>query len=271
MTQDKHEDILSRMGSILSTGILNSCGRNATISLTTRDGNIRPNAVAGLVLFTQHWYWYPLLNFISLAYTPTALIAVDKNLKVPKSFSFISKAKPSMFKYPEFLKKDEGKTKEKIETAVLSTTAIVKARKDRKTKQDEGGDGTPSKSAAKDAEMADEAAEKAKKDEEMKEEEKKEEEKKPEPEPEEQILKNPSRVLKAQEKVIAYLHDATVKHSPVLESRFAGFVVLSDVGAPAEGEKEAYYDDEERDLDAPNPDLVSDMDIPKAFEFDPAI
>lgn len=110
-----------------------------------------------------------------------------------------------------------------------------------------------------------------KKDEDKKEEEKKQDEaKKPEPEPDEQILKNPSRVLKAQEKVISYLHDASVKYSPVLESRFAGFVVLSDTGAPSE-EQELYYDDEERDLDAPNPDLVSDLDIPKAFEFDPLI
>jgi len=134
MVKDKHEDILSRMGSILSTGIINSCGRNATISLTTRDGNIRPNAITGMVLFMQHWYWYPLLNFISLSFTPTALIAVNKDLKVPKSFSFVSQAKPSTFKYPEFLKKDEGKTKEKIETAVLSTTAKVKARTERKKK-----------------------------------------------------------------------------------------------------------------------------------------
>ncbi len=57
------------------------------------------------------------------------------------------------------------------------------------------------------------------------------EEVKEEPEPEEQNLKNPSRVLKAQEKVVAYKHDATVRYTPVLETRFAGFVVLSDLGA----------------------------------------
>ena len=51
MTGDKHEEILSRMGSILSTGIINSAGRNATISLTTRDGNVRHTAITGLVLF----------------------------------------------------------------------------------------------------------------------------------------------------------------------------------------------------------------------------
>lgn len=109
MTEDKHEEILSRMGAILSNGIINACGRNATISLQTRDGNVRQNAVIGLVLFLQHWYWYPLLNFITLAMTPTALVAVNKDLKVPKSFKFTSNAKPSLFKYPEFLQKDTGK------------------------------------------------------------------------------------------------------------------------------------------------------------------
>ena len=61
------------------------------------------------------------------------------------------------------------------------------------------------------------------------------------------------------------------RYTPVLSSRFAGFVVLRDVRAAAEGEAEEYYDDEERNLDAPNPDLASDLDIPAAFEFDPEI
>jgi len=41
MTSDRNEEILSRMGSIISNGIINAAGRNATICLTTRDGNIR--------------------------------------------------------------------------------------------------------------------------------------------------------------------------------------------------------------------------------------
>lgn len=109
--EDKHEEILTRMGAILSSGIINAAGRNATISLTTRDGSVRQNAVVGLVMFMQHWYWYPLLNFLSLSLTPTALIGVSEGLKVPKSFSFVSDAKPSTFKYPDFLKKEEGKEK----------------------------------------------------------------------------------------------------------------------------------------------------------------
>jgi len=125
------------------------------------------------VLFLQHWYWYPLLNFISLALTPTALVGINENLKVPKSFSFVSNAKPSTFKYPDFLKKEDSKEKEKVETAVLSTTAKVKARVGRKAKP-EGVPETPKVQEEKkggDVEMVDE-------------EKKKEEEKAKEPEPE---------------------------------------------------------------------------------------
>ncbi len=105
MTNNKYEEILSRMGAIISNGILNAAGRNSTISLTTHDGNLRQNSVIGLILFLQHWYWYPMLNFLSLSLTPTAIIAVNKNLKVPKSFKFVSNDKPSTYKYPELLKK----------------------------------------------------------------------------------------------------------------------------------------------------------------------
>ncbi len=56
-----------------------------------------------------------------------------------------------------------------------------------------------------------------------------------------------------------------------MENRFTGFLVLKETRALREGEVEEFYDDEERNLDAPNPDLVSDIKIPAAFEFDPAI
>jgi 26S proteasome regulatory subunit N2 len=60
MIEDKHEDVLSRMGAILGQGIINAGGRNCTISLLTRDGNMRQNAIIGMMLFMQHWYWYPM-------------------------------------------------------------------------------------------------------------------------------------------------------------------------------------------------------------------
>lgn len=193
MIEDKHEDILSRMGAILSQGIINAAGRNATISMITRDGNLRQNAIIGIMLFMQHWYWYPMLNFLSLALTPTALIGLNKSLKVPKNFKCISNAKPSFYKYPEFIKIDQDKKKEKVQTAVLSITTKAKARKDRKEGKKEGepDSATPKKkdvdeSEKKDAEMKDATD----KDDQKKEEEKNEEE------PEFQELKNPTRVLK---------------------------------------------------------------------------
>lgn len=114
------------MGAILGTGLINACGRNASISMMTRDGQLRQNAIVGMVMFLQYWYWYPLLNFICLSMTPTALIGLDEQLKVPKSFKFSSNAKPSNFAYPEMLKKEEKKKGEKVETAQLSTANKVK-------------------------------------------------------------------------------------------------------------------------------------------------
>ena len=84
-------------------------------------------------MFMQHWYWYPMMNFLSIALTPTALIGLNKNLKVPKGFKCISNAKPSTYKYPEFIKVDKDKKNGgKVVTAVLSTTSKAKARKERK-------------------------------------------------------------------------------------------------------------------------------------------
>ena len=126
-----NDDILTRMGAIIATGIINCGGRNASISLKTRDGNLRQNAIIGMVMFTQYWYWYPCLNFLTLAMSPTALIGLNEDLKVPKSFQFVSNAKPSTFAYPEMQKKEVEEVKEKVETAKLSTTSKVAQRKRR--------------------------------------------------------------------------------------------------------------------------------------------
>jgi len=95
------------------------------------------------------------------------------------------------------------------------------------------------------------------------------EKKKEEDEPDFQELKNPSRVLKAQETKIVYSDEG--RYKPVLETRFGGFVILREINAAGEGGAEEFYDDEERDKDAPNPDLQTDLKLPEPFEFDPEI
>lgn len=133
---NKHEEVLAKFGSLIGTGIFNAAGRNATIRLASESGNNQQAAIIGLAVFTHYWYWYPLLHFLSLSLTPTALFGVNQDLKIPKSFSYISNAKPTLFMYPEFLKEEDKKKQERVETVQLSTTATVL----RKTKQSKPGD-----------------------------------------------------------------------------------------------------------------------------------
>ena len=93
---DKHEDTMSKMGAILASGILDAGGRNVTIRLLSKTKHDKITAVVGLAVFSQFWYWYPLIYFISLAFSPTAFIGLNYDLKVPK-FEFLLHAKPSLF------------------------------------------------------------------------------------------------------------------------------------------------------------------------------
>ncbi|CAH8438757.1 unnamed protein product [Schistosoma curassoni] len=97
---DRHEDLLAKFGAIIACGILDAGGCNMTISLQTRTGNANMAAAVGLLIFQNFWFWHPLTNFISLAFTPTALIALNKDLNMPK-IQFRSNAKPSTFAYPQ--------------------------------------------------------------------------------------------------------------------------------------------------------------------------
>jgi len=124
---DKHEDVMAKFGAIIASGIIDAGGRNVTIALHSRSGHKNMPAIVGLAVFTQLWYWYPLAHFISLAFTPTAIIALNSNLKMPK-FSFKSNTKPSMFAYPPEVKPPTTTTPAKAPTAILSTSRKAKQR-----------------------------------------------------------------------------------------------------------------------------------------------
>ena len=57
-------------------------GRNATIQLQSRTGHTNMMAVVGTLVFCQFWYWYPLAHFLSLAFTPTCVVALNADLQV---------------------------------------------------------------------------------------------------------------------------------------------------------------------------------------------
>src|SRR5690606_10826191 len=77
---DKHEDLMAKFGAILATGLIDAGGRNVTIALGSRGGHMNMGAIVGMAIFTQFWYWFPLIHFISLAFTPTAIIGLNKDL-----------------------------------------------------------------------------------------------------------------------------------------------------------------------------------------------
>ncbi|KAL3316532.1 26S proteasome non-ATPase regulatory subunit 1 [Cichlidogyrus casuarinus] len=196
---DRHEDSMVKFGAILARAIIDAGGCNMTISLQTRTGNANMAAAVGLLVFQNFWFWYPLANFISLAFTPTALVALNKDLQMPK-LSFVSNAKPSTFAFPPPMPQEKEKKREKVATAVLSITARLKKKEKEAKKKEE-------------------------KEKPIK------EEKIPAPtpvveEPRTCRLENPARVMRAQQRVLSLPDDCRYQAlKPVSQG---GFVVLMD-------------------------------------------
>ena len=124
---DKHEDVMAKFGAILAQGIIDAGGRNVTISLQSRTGHTNMNAVVGLMIFTQYWYWFPLSLCLSLAFTPTCFIGLNSDLKMPK-VELRSNARPSVYAPPAPLEEKKREEKERVTAAVLSITARTKRR-----------------------------------------------------------------------------------------------------------------------------------------------
>ncbi|CAL5416678.1 unnamed protein product [Camellia sinensis] len=222
---DKHEDTMSKMGAILASGILDAGGRNVTIKLLSKTKHNKITAVVGLAVFSQFWYWYPLIYFISLSFSPTAFIGLNYDLKVPR-FEFLSHAKPSLFEYPRPTSAPTTTSAAKLPTAVLSTSAKAKARATKKEADQKGitekSSGAESSSAGsntgKGKSSGDKDGDSMQVDSLT--------EKKAEPESSFEILTNPARVVPAQEKFIKFLEDS--RYAPVKLAP-SGFSLLKDL------------------------------------------
>lgn len=154
---DKHEDNLTKFGAIVATGILEAGGRNVTISLRSRSGQINAKAAVGLLIFVQYWFWFPFAHFLSLAFTPTAVIGINADLNLP-DIKFISNAPPNLFAYPEPLKKEKEKEKGKVATAILSVTARNKPLKPEDKDEGDTKDAKPEEEEVKSKESGDQEA-----------------------------------------------------------------------------------------------------------------
>ncbi|XP_058102594.1 26S proteasome non-ATPase regulatory subunit 1 homolog A-like [Magnolia sinica] len=232
---DKHEDTMSKMGAILASGILDAGGRNVTIRLLSKTKHDKITAVVGLAVFSQFWYWYPLIYFISLAFSPTAFIGLNYDIKVPR-FEFLSHAKPSLFEYPRPTTPPTTASTVKLPTAVLSTSAKAKARAKKEADQKAGAEKVSSEEASA-ASSSGKGPKSNEKDGDSMQVDSTSE-KKVEVEPSFEILTNPARVVPAQEKYIKFLSES--RYVPVKLAP-SGFVLLRDL-RPTEPEVLALTD-----------------------------
>jgi len=215
---DKHEDVMAKFGAIIAQGIIDAGGRNVTVSLQSRTGHTNVCAVVGMLIFSQFWYWFPLTHFLSLAFTPTFLIGLNENLKMP-NLEYKSSAKPSTYAYPPPIEAKKEKEREKISTAILSVTA--KAKKKEATKKDKQENGIEKMEVDEDKS----ATSKTKVEEQSSEIKKRESEEKVE-EPAFEMLANPARVLKQQLRVISMSDQS--RYQPSKSLQIGGIILMKD-------------------------------------------
>ncbi|XP_074109824.1 regulatory particle non-ATPase 2 [Cotesia typhae] len=286
---DKHEDVMAKFGAILAQGIIDAGGRNVTVSLQSRTGHTNMLAVVGTLVFTQYWYWFPLTHALALAFTPTCVIGLNAQLKMPK-LEIRSNARPSVYAYPAPLEEKKREEREKVQTAVLSIAARARRRecerrarlayelmdidtpcpeiKETESKDTPSTSTSASSSAAtlkddKKKEKDDKEKDKEKKDDkdkDPKDAKKSKDDEKKEPEPSFEILQNPARILRQQLKVIQLVEGS--QYAPVKDIQIGGIVMLKHI--KPESEEELV---EPVAAFGPKPDEEKEADPPEPFEY----
>ena len=114
------DTVLRRQGALLGAGLLDAGGRNLILQLRSPLHTMRREATICCFLACQLWEWYPLFNLIMKALTPSALLAVDTSMKLPRDFSLHCKASPDLFDYVPAIHKDEEDVKNKKSSVQFS-------------------------------------------------------------------------------------------------------------------------------------------------------
>lgn len=285
---NKHEDVMAKYGAILAQGIIDAGGRNVTVSLQSRTGHTNLQAVVGMLIFTQYWYWFPLAHCLSLAFTPTCVISLNSDLKMPK-MEYKSSAKPSLYAYPAPLEEKKAEEREKVATAVLSIAARQKRRETADKREDDKMDvdddvkdalkeakgeekpkaeETAAASPASSKDDKKKASPKAGKDDAVAsgsataDESKEAPKEKKEPEPNFEILQNPARVLRQQLKVVSLVDGQS--YVPLKDITIGGIIVT---------QRQTKADDVEEVLVepiaacGPKNEEVKEPDAPEPFEY----
>lgn len=223
----KLEDVITRFGAVVASGVMDAGGRNGVVALMSATGHPRMSAIVGLAMFTQFWYWYPLVHFIGLSVKPAALICLNQEVKMPK-MKVQCNASEELYAYVPVGPPEKQREMSSAPKAVLSVTAKhmakrrVLKKKDTEDKEDEKMDTrTDEKNTANADSKGDEGADKT---------EEKTEDKDKEVNKGYTVLENPCRVLDAQEELMSWevTGEPESRYKPVVEGRMRGIVMMRD-------------------------------------------
>jgi len=265
---EKHQSTLTKMGAIMSTGIIDAGGRNCSLALGSKNGFTKMPSAVGIALWLQHWHWFPMMHMFSLALTPTYTIGLNKDFNYPKKYEIQCKSKPSVFAYPKKLEEKKEEKKKRVETVALSTTAKEKARQARKrAKEGDKGDSAMDIDAKEEGKEEDKEKKEGDGDamdvdtkEESVETEKKPVKKKREPEPTSFRVSNPARITVAQSAVCEF--DLEQRYRPIRsEEKPFGVIILTD-STPGEEEELGA-------VKAPSLEPEGETAPPEPFEWTP--
>lgn len=252
---DKREDSMTKFGAMLGQGILDAGGRNLTIQLASStfsganpddpsnpsSATLHPSmpAVLGLALFSQYWYWFPMTNFVGLAFAPTHLTCLTVDLRAPKFELLAAMKDQRLFAYPPSSKPVLQEKPVKREAVALSTTAKANARASTSKGDEKMMEETPSTSSSvsaasampetsssssapiKERTKAEAAASKEVK--------------------RQIVVENGSRVLPAQRPFITF---SSKRFSPIVPNLKYGFIMVKDVRKEGTAEEEVKYIEE---------------------------
>jgi len=110
VVKSRQEDPMVRFGGLLAIGLANSGGGNVRISMingtprgtsSTAIHQLNITGCMGLMLFANYWFWYPLINCITLAMSHVMTCGITYRLQVPQDYCVWDTKAPADFDYPE--------------------------------------------------------------------------------------------------------------------------------------------------------------------------
>jgi hypothetical protein len=137
--------VVQRIGGALAGGILHAGGMNSNVRLIAPIGNQkRTIAIAGMMLFVNHWNWFPLANMFALTLSPTAVIGTHfattstttttgtgtqaaPSIRVPPALKFVVKNSKAAMAYPR--RESDDEIKSTIKKAVVNSLSTSTKRK----------------------------------------------------------------------------------------------------------------------------------------------